>query len=276
MKHYVVGSNGRLGQSIVRALGYENVDCLQRESYGEWGVDGAEKKVKAFFDNQNQEGNTIYVVAGLLDPLAPKHNLDAVNYLLPRNIIEGAAALGMKIITFGTVLERLLRHRNNYVQSKIDLNEFIQTQYAASDRVLHVQLHTLYGVGKPSPFMFLGQILEKLFNDQPFQMTSGTQLREYHHFEDDAQAIVKISKQPNSGVLDLSHGKACTLESIAKSIFSAFGKSHLLEIAALPEPVEENYHTSFSKNQLTAGLNFREPLPGIVEYMRQQLKRRLV
>ena len=35
-------------------------------------------------------------------------------------------------------------------------------EVAAPDRrVLHLQLHTLYGLGAPSPFMFLGQLLQR-------------------------------------------------------------------------------------------------------------------
>ena len=67
--------------------------------------------------------------------------------------------------------------------------------------------------------MFLGQILSALKNDEAFKMTSGCQLREYHHFLDDAEAIRTISGLKITGVVNLSHGKPVSLKDIAQASF---------------------------------------------------------
>ncbi len=109
-------------------------------------------------------------------------------------------------------MEELVSSKNRYVQSKTLLNHYVKSLNSQHNSVAHIQLHTLYGVGAPSPFMFLGQILSALRNDSVFEMTSGCQLREYHHFLDDTEAIKQILESQTTGVVNLSNGKPVTLE----------------------------------------------------------------
>ena len=268
MTYYLIGSKGRLGQAIFKTFSDDEVVCLDRSVYNDWSYSGATDKILKYFGSVNKTNSTVLVASGLLDANVSNENLISLNYRLPKNIIDGATKLGLRVITFGTVMEGLLTSKNSYVQSKMLLNEYVQSLTAINSHALHIQLHTLYGLGEPSPFMFLGQILSALKNNKAFKMTSGCQLREYHHFLDDAEAIRKIVDLQTTGVVNLSHGKPVSLKEIAQQVFSAFGNSHLLKMGALPEPSEENYDKIFLKSDIVSNISFRDSLPAIVNYMK--------
>ena len=268
MTYYLIGSKGRLGQAIFKTFSDDEVVCLDRSVYNDWSYSGATDKILKYFGSVNKTNSTVLVASGLLDANVSNENLISLNYRLPKNIIDGATKLGLRVITFGTVMEGLLTSKNSYVQSKMLLNEYVQSLTAINSHALHIQLHTLYGLGEPSPFMFLGQILSALKNNTAFKMTSGCQLREYHHFLDDAEAIRKIADLQTTGVVNLSHGKPVSLKEIAQQVFSAFGNNHLLKMGALPEPSEENYDKIFLKSDIVSNISFRDSLPAIVNYMK--------
>jgi nucleoside-diphosphate-sugar epimerase len=100
-------------------------------------------------------------------------------------------------------------------------------------------------------------------------MTSGQQLREYHHFDDEALAIRKIVSSRSFGVTDLSHGKPTPLKAIAEAVFASVGKRHLLEVGALPDPVSDNYDKVFPLTPRLETIEFRNAIQGTVEYMKQ-------
>ena len=268
MTYYLIGSQGRLGQAICKTFPNDELVCLDRSIYHDWSLTGAIDGISKYFESVNETNSTVLVASGLLDPKISCENLISVNYRLPKNIIDGATKLGLRVITFGTVMEGLLSSKNSYIQSKTLLNEYIQSLTTTNNPSVHIQLHTLYGLGEPSPFMFLGQILSALRNNMAFKMTSGCQLREYHHFLDDAEAIRQIADSQTTGVINLSHGEPVALKDIAQQVFSAFGNNHLLKIGSLPEPSEENYDKYFLKSDIVSNISFRDSLPAIVNYMK--------
>jgi nucleoside-diphosphate-sugar epimerase len=268
MTYFLIGSKGRLGQAIKESLSDHSVVCLDRSVYSEWVHSNASDKVSRYFENVKHNNSTIIVTSGLLDPTVSLWELIAVNYSLPKNIIDGAAKLGIKVITFGTVMEETPVTKNNYVKSKILLNKYVRCLEDVHSSAIHIQLHTLFGLGQPSPFMFLGQILSALKENTLFRMTSGYQLREYHHVLDTAKAIKQINSSGLSGVIHLSHGKATTLKNIAEQIFAAFRASHLLRVGAVNEPLQENYHKTFEKTDVLKNMLFRDTLPAVVDYMK--------
>ncbi len=267
MMFYLVGARGRLGQAIAKEYGDCGIVSLDRSTYEDWTRPGAHDLVSRYFDGYSNNGGVIFVASGLLDPKMSHEALLRVNYHLPKNLIDGAAKLGIKIITFGTVLEGLLQQNNNYIQTKRALSEYINTVVGEDRLVIHLRMHTLYGIGQPSPFMFLGQMLASIRNNVPFKMTSGHQLREYHHFTDESKAIKQILNIVPCGVMNLSHGKPLRLRAIAESVFDALGKSDLLCVGSLPEPLEENYETVFNPLEFLHDLTFQESLPAIVNYI---------
>ncbi len=265
---FIVGGNGRLGRAIASEYAIESPTLVDRATYADWWQENSCDKVSRYFDALKAAESVVFVTSGLLDPQLPSEELLKVNFHLPKNIIGGAARVGIKVVTFGTVMEGLLTSANSYVRSKARLGEYVAEVGAAKFSATHLRIHTLYGVGAPSSFMFLGQILDAILRRVPFAMTLGKQLREYHHVQDEAKAIRKIAASRISGVLDVSHGRPTRLREIAEHLFRAFDVENLLRIGALPEPLEENYGQVFARPEILADVHFRDSLPSIVDYIK--------
>ncbi|WP_322015061.1 NAD-dependent epimerase/dehydratase family protein [Paraburkholderia sp. J12] len=264
---YLIGGRGRLGQALAREYANDEVVALDRTVYEVWSREGAAGQVARYFDRLPSD-TLIFVTSGLLDPRLPEEALLGVNYFLPKHVIDAVSPLGMRVITFGTAMEALSRANNPYIESKRRLSRYINDSVSAGGAGLHLQIHTLYGEGEPTPFMFLGQILAAIRQREVFRMTSGRQLREYHHLADDARAIRSLVESGLRGTVALSHGKPVTLREIAEIIFRAVGKSELLEVGALPDSEEENYERIFEPAVLPWAIEFRDSLPAIAEYLK--------
>lgn len=269
---FILGGRGRLGAALARAhQGRSDCQLLARAVYQEWSAPGAARAVADYFAPWAGSGATVYVANGLLDPRLDPAQLAAVNLDLPRNVIDGATAQGLRVVTFGTVMERLLSRQNPYIQSKAALGTHVAALAAGGANVAHAQVHTLFGAGTPSPFMFLGLIAGALQNATPLRMTQGRQLREYHHVDDEAAAILQLDAAGRRGVFDLSSGAPVSLRDLAESSFAAFGASSLLELGVLPEPADENYATVFARDALLAPDAFRPTLPAVHDYLAECL-----
>lgn len=266
---YLIGGRGRLGQALAHEYGQGAVMTLDRRIYSDWTQAGAVDKISRYFEKHANQSATVLVACGLLDPKLPADELLSVNYQLPKNLIDAVSKLGINVVTFGTVMEGLLQSKNPYIQTKTILGEYVRAVASSSSPAAHVQMHTLYGIGQPSGFMFLGQLLASLKQNAPFRMTSGQQLREYHHVADDARAIRQIATVGALGVLDVSHGKPLSLKALAEGVFEALGKRQLLQLGALPEPREENYEKTLVPVKMLQSIAFRDSLPAIVQYIRQ-------
>ena len=268
MKIYIIGGQSRLAISLANKYEKDSLVLLNRSLYSEWSKPGAKDLVSRFFEKCSDKGSIIFVTSGLLDPNLNYEDLLRINYHLPKNIIDGVRHLGMRVVTFGTILERSLQPKNNYVASKSALSSYISSLDATCQTTNHFQLHTLFGLGQPNRFMFLGQILSALKKNRPFFMISGRQLREYHHYDDEAEAIKLTVKSPLSSIITLSHGNPIDLNSIANSIFDAFGKRELLHSIEEVEPDNSIYEKSFPKNTVIKN-EFRDPLTSIVSHMKE-------
>ncbi|SDX27522.1 dTDP-4-dehydrorhamnose reductase [Pseudomonas syringae] len=267
---FVIGSRGRLGQAIAEQYPASGVTCIDRAVYERWAEPESVSAIADYFSDYAQVGAVVYVCSGLLDPRLPAQQLHAVNFKLPHNIITAVASAGVRVVTFGTAMERTLTS-NPYVQSKLLLSQFVESIGNGDLKPLHVRIHTLYGSGQPSPFMFLGQIVSALHAGTPFEMTQGRQLREYHHVVDDAVAIKSLVDSHVEGIIELSHGMPVSLGDLAKAIFKAFDKTHLLRLGALPEPTQENFSHVFERPEALKGIVFRDSLESVVDYMKKQI-----
>lgn len=263
---FIIGGRGRLAQAIAKQYRADEVVVLSRATYQNWGADDSVSEITDYFAVNGSEGAVVYICSGLLDPRLPVEQLHAVNFLLPRRIIDAVAPLGMRVVTFGTAMERTLTD-NPYVASKLLLGRFVQ-QLEGKAEALHVRIHTLYGAGEPSPFMFLGQILSALRAQRPFNMTLGRQLREYHHVDDDAFAIKALIDLKTSGIVELSHGDPVTLRQLAEAVFLSFGQSDLLRIGAIAEPAQENFSDVFERPLALKAVEFRETVTSVTAYMK--------
>jgi len=267
---YVIGGRGRLGRAICASRPAGEIVALEREVYERWWQSNAGASIARYFDCA-EPGSVVLVVSGVLDPALPRAEHQRVNVDLPARIIDGACAAGLRVVTFGTVMERLLEHPNAYIATKADLGRLAAERAAAGDPVTHLQLHTLYGGGEPAPFMFLGQLCRALREGRPFEMSPGRQLREYHHVNDDVAAMHAVLAAGANGVTALSHGAPCTLRDLATHVFTSVERLELLRIGARPEPPDDNYATVLQRPRELEHIHFQSALQGVTAYVRSVL-----
>ncbi|WJV63233.1 NAD-dependent epimerase/dehydratase family protein [Pectobacteriaceae bacterium CE70] len=272
--NFLIGSHGRLGNVIYQSYPLENITVLERSLYENWGVTSCRSDIARYFEDRFEPNSVVFIASGLLDPKLSQEALLKVNYLLPKNIIEATSHLGLKVVTFGTIMEELISTDNAYVNSKAMLGSFISNLSGINKNILHIRMHTLYGVGLPSPFMFLGQLYDALQNKSIFEMSPGNQLREYHHIDDDVKAIHTLINNGIYGVFNLSHGQPVKLKDIANYIFQAFSLEELLSIGAYLEPKDDNYGIISHRPSELNGIEFRDTLPSILIYLKKCLLNR--
>lgn len=268
--NFVLGSSGRLGRALVSSFAGDEVVLVARHLYADWWRQRSAKSIAAFFERWKPLGGTVYVAAGILDPSLPFESHLQANFLLPKNVAEIATRMGMRVVSFGTILETLYDgdQGNPYIKSKKKLADYVCERAVAGEPLLHARLHTLYGGGLPAASMFLGQILDALRGNVPFRMSPGMQLREYHHVEDDVAALRLLLSREVGGCINLNHGDPVSLKALAKHIFQSFDRLDLLEVGALNAPDLENYEQKFVRPPLLSQLEFRETLSGVVNYLR--------
>lgn len=267
----VLGARGRLGHAISACLASSQVLTPERSMYSEWWREDGADLASRFLEGLGVQPGVIYMTAGIIDPSRPYDEHEKVNYLLARNVVEGATRLGFRVLTFGTVMEKLVGDdsNNRYYSSKRKLGCFVEDFAAQSGSALHVRIHTLFGGGPPDAFMFLGQMYRALADHVEFRMSSGIQLREYHHLDDEVQAICQLAGGLSGGSIDLSHGEPVTLRDMANYVFQAFGCLELLKVGALPGPMADNFGVVFKRTSAVKDTSFRPTLPAVVDYLQQ-------
>lgn len=268
---HVFGGSGRLGQSILAACGETGAaapDTVARGSNPALRQQGLE----AYFCDSARSGDIVVIASGATNPAQSPDALLAANLDLPVSIIRAAAEHGLRTLSIGSISEHFAPAANGYTDSKRRLAAWMETEvrHRGLDG-LHVRLQTLYGVGEPHPHMFLGQILVSLRASIPFRMSSGRQLREYHHYDDVALALLAAARAPLTGTLDLSSGDPVRLVDLAIAIFAGCGHLELLQIGALADPVEDNYAPAWTRTDMLGPIPFRPAVPACLSYVRLRL-----
>ncbi|HWT99123.1 MAG TPA: NAD-dependent epimerase/dehydratase family protein [Terriglobales bacterium] len=274
------GAGGQLGSSIARVCSVahpHNLITVPWAQAGKWRRDD----VAAWFSRENRAAADVIIANGLTDPSRPKNELDHSNTEFPLRVIEaGASFPGLRFMTIGTVMEERasLSTANAYVASKLALCHRVEelAQQGLAGRLLHLRLHTLYGVGRPHPHMFLGQMLTALKSESAFSMSSGRQYRQYHHAEDIAMAISALTGRDWFGqaVLQMNSAETLQLRRIAEAVFRHFGKSSLLQIGAVPEQTGEVIEDpGYAPTEAALFPRSRPAIPGIINWLSECLGR---
>jgi len=211
----------------------------------------------------------LVIASGLTDPRADPAALKAANLEQPLRLIEQAAAREARVMTFGSVMECFPEacRSNAYLAGKLALAEAIRAR-AADGRLCHLRLHTLYG-GRPHRHMFLGQIVHALAAGERFAMSSGEQLREYHHADDIAQSVAALlARSWDAPVLEVSHGAPLRLAELARAVFAALGRPELLQVGALAPAPGENRERVFQRSPDWLIGRPRDSLPAVIDWVR--------
>jgi nucleoside-diphosphate-sugar epimerase len=117
--------------------------------------------------------------------------------------------------------------------------------------------------------MFLGQIYSSLMNQEPFKMSGGEQIREYHHLDDVANAIRIIGETQESGVRNISSGAPEKLKNIAKAIFSHFDVTPLLNLSSERMNENDNRDLIFKKPTELKDIAFRPTIQNIIGWLEE-------
>ena len=264
---FIVGSNARLAKAIIKYYKNCEIILIEREVYRGWGNVESRESIFNFFKNKLCENSIIFITSGILNSKEDFKSIESVNYYLPWNIIRALEGIDSRIITFGTILEKIRNTQNSYIKSKIKLSDKIEKFKSNTTNVTHFQLHTLYGYGLPSSFMFLGQIYNSLKNNLEFKMSSGFQFREYHHLDDVVKSVDFILSHNEKGVIEITSGNGIMLRNLALEIFKKFKCRSLLKISAINDIKNEKLSNDYQKNNNLKNIDFRDPIEGVCHYL---------
>jgi hypothetical protein len=267
-KLFIIGSNARLAKAIINHYQSFELVLPPRSIYESWGNKEKEEEIFNYFQPKLAKNSLIFIASGILNSTDNNEVINSVNLQLPWNVILALNGLDVQIITFGTILEKLRLTNNNYVRSKIELSDRISELKENLPKVTHFRLHTLYGYGLPSPFMFLGQIYEAIKNKSKFNMSSGFQIREYHHLDDVAYAVDRLIRSNILGISEVTAGKGIQLRDLASTVFKAFNLEHLIKIGSIEIKHKEKLSNDYKINPNLSCSNFRNPTEGVVAYLK--------
>jgi nucleoside-diphosphate-sugar epimerase len=91
----------------------------------------------------------------------------------------------------------------------------------------------LYGPHE-HPARFVASIIRALLRNQEAPCTAGTQLRDFLHVEDVAEAFVALLDGEHEGTFNIGAGLPITLADLGRRIAGLIGKPELLKLGALP------------------------------------------
>lgn len=263
---WILGEKGRLANAIYEEYSHENPLKIFRNQYLNW-LDFGTKSLEEFLEKNLPPKSIIFVAAGVVDRKISPETIHEVNVLLPVKILEATKNLDISIVTIGSISEYFNLVEDPYIESKKALSKYIENE-TNLQRNLHIRLHTLYGGGTPHKDMFLGKILKSIENQIEFNMSSGEQLREYHHVADVSAAISAKIQRNQFGQWNLNTGKPVKLIELAKAIFESYKLDELIKISLDYNLAGDNLGFVFPDTIKELDICFREPVAGVISYLR--------
>lgn len=262
----LIGRKGNLSLALQHEFHAEEIRIVGSDIANRWTSNDGQAQIKIDLEDAGINPRLIINTAGQLNPNTNLSRLLAVNFQLPKNLQLYARTRGIKLVTFGSVMENLdnLSKSNPYLLSKRKYFEFYTEEVLPNTSSLHLQVHTWYGGVAPHPHMFLGQMFSALANKVEFEMSNGIQLREYHNIYDDIAATRYLLKHDAKGIVQINHGESLPLREIAISIFDAFNSRELLKIGALKSSEFEIIEKKFEPSKWVEPITFRETRSGII------------
>ena len=269
-KFVLLGGTGILGSGLISTLSEKNILRTSRSEIDSWfGSSGCTNMINYF--SKLDKNATVINALGITDPKASIEDLEELNSLLPSRILRTLGNLDMKLITFGSILESntTLASVNSYLKSKQDFFNRIQASPSTKNH-LHLQLHTIYGSERSHRHMFIEQIFRSLRNKSEFVMSTGFQVREYHHIHDEVSAVIALIEKGHYGVLQLNAGNAIPINALATAVFNDFKQADLLKFNPALDGVEV-FNIYYQKNPHLQFMSFRDPILGVIEYLKNKL-----
>ena len=268
----ILGESGNLSKAIQKNLINSETMVLTRADIASWIEKDGVNAIMNFTANLPELPKGIFNAAGIIDPSKSLPDLYKVNFQLPRNLLEATNNQEIPLYTFGSIMERdqTCRVSNNYLISKRKFKSYVDDLDKAKKSFhLHFLVHTWYGVEKLPKHMFLGQIVQSLIERKNFTMSSGTQMREYHHIEDDIKVVLDLVRRKQYGVKEINHGMPIELRDLATAIFSYFDCMHLLSIDPSIDQDDESRTSFYQGAFINSSHQFREQKTGVINYIEE-------
>ena len=269
------GESGNLSRAIQKVLSNSETIILNRAEIASWIEEDGVDAISHFISTFREQPDGIFNAAGIIDPTKSTLDLNKVNFQLPRNLLEATNHLEIPLYTFGSIMERdeTCRVSNNYLYSKRKFKSYIDSLDKAKKAFhLHFLVHTWYGVEKIPKHMFLGQIIKSLIEKKKFSMSSGTQMREYHHIEDDLKVVLDLVKNKRYGVIEINHGKPIELRNLAIAIYSHFDCMQFLSIDASINQDDESRASFYYGAVVDSKYHFRHQQAGVIQYIKELMQ----
>lgn len=83
---------------------------------------------------------------------------------------------------------------------------------------------------------FVPTLINGLLNKQPIPCSQGTQVRDFLHVEDVADAFVSLLDSDVEGVVNIGSGEGISLKQIAEILAETLGTTGFIQLGALPAP----------------------------------------
>jgi nucleoside-diphosphate-sugar epimerase len=267
----IVGGSSRVAQRFMALSPDRDFIVADRPEITRWLAGDDASEFSRFVDGAATGVKHVHIFAAVTDPQADPELIESVNVRLPRLVLERANDAGYHVTTYGSALEALGPTTNRYLESKRRVASMVDEFARNGTDAFHIRFHTVYGTGTPQPHMFLGQIFTALVTNSSFNMTSGEQLREYHHVDDVVTAITLLNAHRTGSSATISHGMPVRLRDLATAIFASLDRSNLLNIGTVQSEQTDVYDSLGGETLELEGLHFREPIAGVVDCIRQAL-----
>ena len=120
-----------------------------------------------------------------------------------------------------------------------------------------LRLFNFYGNDMPKSF-FIPQLIEKLNNNEKFDMTKGEQLRDYLYINDVIQSLLlSTKKEAQKEVFNVCSGKAKSIKKIALEFKKKLNSKSTINFGAIPYRDNEVWEMVGSNDKINKKLGFK-------------------
>lgn len=270
----ILGATGLLGSALLRTLDEDTSIVIPRLKSVEW-LDFSVNEVRQDLLKLTHSNSTSYIdlfyALGNTDPKTEPRTLDELNFLLPEKILNASVGLPIRVITFRSIHE-LSGISNPYMESKRKLANLLSATSHGYNNI-HFLLHTLYSDSKPHSHMLLGQILHSIQFKQELKMSSGLQLRQYHHVEDVVNIILaRLDSDIFVMKYQVNGPETIRIRDLAVRLYNEFDQLPLLKLNSLPTDEQDVFDASYEIAEMVDEQSFRPSIHGVLAEFKNFLK----
>lgn len=265
MKVLITGANGFVGSHVARLLVAEGceVHVLLRESSNRWRIQDIlpslhlwQSDLLAFVTVNNYlqkiKPELCIHLAWYAEPgkyLNSQENLNSLQASL--NLLSQLAEVGcQRFVGIGTCFEydldlgylsesSMIKPITLYAATKVALASILQ-QFAQITEMEMAWIRLFYQYGPmEDERRLIPAIITSLLRDEVVKITKGEQIRDFLHVEDVASAICAVANSHLSGIVNVGSGQPITVREIALELGDLLGKTHLINLGALPYRIND-------------------------------------